>query len=196
LIKIFRISIDSLANSRLIDEMSISGKQSLLFACVVINVFTAWAMQAQGGSSDMELTSPEFKHNQSIPSKFTCEGRDISPGLQIEGLPEETKSLTLIVDDPDAPVGVWVHWVVFDIPVLDRIEEGAVPGKQGLNTAGGRDYHGPCPPSGTHRYFFKLYALDTLLNLEEGASKGRLEKAMQGHILAKAELVGLYKKKK
>jgi len=98
------------------------------------------------------------------------------------------------VDDPDAPSGLWVHWVVFDIPVTDRIEENSVPGKQGVNTAGNKIYHGPYPPSGTHRYFFKAYALDTVLNLNEGITKAVLEKAMQGHILAKAELIGLYKR--
>ena len=144
----------------------------------------------------MELKSPEFKDNQFIPAKFSCEGRDINPPLIINNTPAGTKSLALIVDDPDVPMGTWVHWVVFDIPLLSRIEEGSIPGKQGVNTAGGKNYHGPCPPSGTHRYFFKLYALDTLLNLKEGISKGQLEKTMQGHILADAQLLGLYKKNK
>jgi Raf kinase inhibitor-like YbhB/YbcL family protein len=98
------------------------------------------------------------------------------------------------MDDPDAPMGVWVHWVVFDIAPTASISEDSVPGKLGITNSGKNDYHGPCPPSGTHRYFFKVYALDTLLNLREGVSKGALEKAMQGHILAKAELVGLYKR--
>ena len=142
----------------------------------------------------MELKSPEFENNKPIPAKFTCEGRDINPALIIEGIPAETKSLALIVDDPDAPIGTWVHWVVLDIPVVSRIEENSIPGKQGINNAGGRNYHGPCPPFGTHRYFFKIYALDAVLNLKEGVSKGQLEKAMQGHILDKAELVGLYKR--
>lgn len=144
----------------------------------------------------MKIKSPEFEHNQSIPSRFTCEGEDINPPLIIEDIPQEAKSLALIMDDPDAPMGTWVHWIVFDLPLLSKIEENSIPGKQGLNNAGKRDYHGPCPPSGTHRYFFKIYALDTVLNLKEGISKGQLEKAMQGHILAQAELVGLYKRKK
>lgn len=142
----------------------------------------------------MKITSPEFKNNQPIPKKFTCEGEDINPALVIEDIPQETKSLALIVDDPDAPIGTWVHWVVFDIPATSRIQENSVPGKLGITNSGKRDFHGPCPPSGTHRYFFKIYALDTLLNLKEGISKGALEKAMQGHILGKAELVGLYKR--
>lgn len=143
----------------------------------------------------MKLTSPEFENNKFIPAKFTCEEEDINPCLIIDDIPAEVKSLALIVDDPDAPTGTWVHWVVYDIPVISRIEEDSVPGKPGVNNLGKQAYHGPCPPSGTHRYFFKLYALDKKLDLAEGLSKGALEKAMRGHILDKAELVGLYKKK-
>lgn len=141
----------------------------------------------------MKLTSPEFSHNQPMPKKFTCEGEDISPELIIEGMPQGTKSLALIMDDPDAPMGIWVHWVVFNILVAGKIEENSVPGIQGMTNSGKAEYHGPCPPSGTHRYFFKIYALDKGLELSAKASKGQLEKAMQGHILDKAELVGLYK---
>ena len=142
----------------------------------------------------MELTSKEFRHNQSIPAKFTCQGDDINPALIIGGIPKEAESLALIVDDPDAPMGTWVHWVVYDIPVISQIEEDSIPGTQGINDFGRKDYGGPCPPSGTHRYFFKIYALGKKLNLREGVSKKELEKAMQGHILDKAELIGLYKK--
>jgi hypothetical protein len=142
----------------------------------------------------MKITSPEFENNQLIPRKFTCEGEDISPALIIEDIPPEAKSLALIVDDPDAPMGTWVHWVVFDIPVISRIDENTIPARQGINNFGRKDYGGPCPPSGTHRYFFKIYALDKMLNLGEGISKGALEKAMQGHILAQAQIVGLYKR--
>ena len=142
----------------------------------------------------MKITSPEFQYNDSIPSKFTCQGEDINPQLIIEDFPKDTKTLALIMDDPDAPMGTWVHWVVFNIPVIPRIEENSIPGTQGKNTAGKLKYHGPCPPSGTHRYFFKIYALDMELPLSEGASKGALEKVMQGHILDKTELIGLYKK--
>jgi len=142
----------------------------------------------------MKLSSPEFKHNESIPKKFTCQGQDINPALIIEDIPKNTQSLALIMDDPDAPGGMWVHWVVFDIPVISRIEEDSIPGKQGINDFRRKDYGGPCPPSGTHRYFFKIYALDTKLNLAEGINKSALEKAMQPHIIAKAELIGLYKK--
>jgi Raf kinase inhibitor-like YbhB/YbcL family protein len=142
----------------------------------------------------MKISSPEFEHNQSIPSKFTCEGQNINPALIIDGIPKDALSLALIVDDPDAPMGTWVHWVVFDISLTNRIEENGIPGKQGLTSSGDRNFHGPCPPSGTHRYFFKIYALDTKLNLNEDISKKELETAMQGHILDKAELIGLYKK--
>jgi len=144
----------------------------------------------------MKITSPEFENNKFIPKKFTCQGEDISPALIIEGIPKDTKSLALIVDDPDAPMGTWVHWVVYGIPVISRIEENSIPGKQGINNSGDKNYGGPCPPSGTHRYFFKIYALDEKINLNEGASKAQLEKAMQAHILDKAELIGLYQKTK
>jgi len=142
----------------------------------------------------MKLTSPEFKHNEPIPRKFTCQGQDVSPALIIEGVPGGAKGLALIVDDPDAPMGTWVHWVVYDIPVVPRIDENSIPGKQGINDFGREDYGGPCPPSGTHRYFFKIYALDKKLDLKEDIRKRDLEKAMEGHILDKAELIGLYKK--
>lgn len=142
----------------------------------------------------MEIKSPEFNDGQFIPSKFSCEGKDINPELTIEGIPERTRSLALILEDPDALTGTWVHWIIFDIPPTAKIGENSVPGKQGINSAGGRRYHGPCPPSGTHRYFFKLYALDAVLNLNPGISREQLEKAMPGHILASAQLLGLYKK--
>lgn len=143
----------------------------------------------------MKLSSPAFENNQSIPAKYTCQGDDINPPLAIEDIPEGTKGLALIVDDPDAPRGSWVHWVVFDIPVVSSIEEDSIPGKLGITDSGRRDYHGPCPSSGTHRYFFKIYALDTMLNLTEGITKKDLEAKMQGHILDKAEIIGLYKKR-
>lgn len=142
----------------------------------------------------MKIKSPNFEHNGSIPKKFTCQEADVNPTLMFEGIPGGTKSLALIVDDPDAPMGTWVHWVVFDISVIPKIDEDSIPGKQGINDFRKRDYGGPCPPSGRHRYFFKIYALDKELNLKEGISKKELEKAIQGHILDKAELVGLYKK--
>lgn len=142
----------------------------------------------------MKLTSPDFKNNEYIPKKFTCDGQGINPGLVIDGVPSQAKSLVLIVDDPDAPAGTFVHWVVFDIPVTGKIEENSIPGKQGVNTAGELNYVSPCPPSGTHRYFFKIYALDNFLNIAEGVTKQELEKAIKNYILDKAELIGLYKR--
>jgi len=142
----------------------------------------------------MKITSKGFQNNGNIPSKYTCQGENINPELVIENIPEETKTLALIVDDPDAPTRTWVHWVVWNIRPTGKIEEDSVPGEQGINDFRKRDYGGPCPPSGTHRYFFKIYALDTELSLAENANKEQLEKAMQGHIIEKAELIGLYKK--
>ncbi len=142
----------------------------------------------------MKLTSPKFENGNKIPRKFTSEGDNINPTLIIEDIPAGTKSLALIVDDPDAPMGTWVHWVSFNIPVVSQIDEDSIPGKQGINDFGRNDYGGPCPPSGTHRYFFKLYALDNVLDLNEGINKEALEEAVGGHILDKAELIGLYKK--
>jgi Raf kinase inhibitor-like YbhB/YbcL family protein len=143
----------------------------------------------------MKIRSSEFEHNGFIPAKFTCQGNDINPPLVIEDIPEGAKSLVLIVDDPDAPGGTWVHWVLFNIPVTGKIEEDSIVGKQGLNDFGRKDYGGPCPPSGTHRYFFKIYALESELDLSEDAGKQDVERAMEEHILDKAELIGLYEKK-
>lgn len=144
----------------------------------------------------MKLTSSAFTHNGNIPSEFTCDGSDLSPPLTISDVPANAKSLVLICDDPDAPVGTWDHWVVFNIPASTiQIPKGTEPnGVAGKNSWGRTGYGGPCPPSGTHRYFFKLYALDTMLNLPAGSTKKQIEAAMQGHILAKAELIGLYKR--
>jgi Raf kinase inhibitor-like YbhB/YbcL family protein len=142
----------------------------------------------------MKITSPAFDHNTMIPKKYTCQGKDVSPPLAISGIPEGTVSLALINDDPDAPMGTWDHWVIWNIKPVEEILENTAPGIQGRNSGGTNDYGGPCPPSGTHRYFFKLYALDSTLELKEGATKAKLETAMKGHILAQAELIGLYKK--
>ena len=144
----------------------------------------------------MNLTSSAFAHNGQIPSEFTCDGSDLSPPLSISDVPQNTKSFVLICDDPDAPVGTWDHWVVFNIPPSTKeIKKGTEPqGISGKNSWGRTGYGGPCPPSGTHRYFFKLQALDTMLSLPSGSGKKQIEAAMQGHILANAELVGLYKR--
>jgi len=142
----------------------------------------------------MKLSSLEFEHNKFIPKKFTCQGKGINPGLIIEGIPENAKSLALIMDDPDAPGGDFVHWVLYDIAISNRIDEDTIPGKQGVNSLGKLGYVSPCPPTGVHRYFFKIYALDEMLNLNPGLSKLELEKEISAHLLEKAELIGLYQK--
>jgi Raf kinase inhibitor-like YbhB/YbcL family protein len=144
----------------------------------------------------MNITSPAFKHNEMIPVKYTCDGADVNPPLLFEDVPANAKSLALIVDDPDAPRGTWVHWVVWNIaPDTREVPEKSVPkgALQGMNDFRKKDYGGPCPPSGTHRYFFKLYALDGVLTLGKNADKAALEAAMQGHIISQAEIIGLYK---
>lgn len=144
----------------------------------------------------MEVRSAAFEHNQQIPQKYTCDGEDVSPPLTFVGLPTETKSLALIVDDPDAPMGVFDHWIVWNIdPSIRELTEGITIGISGRNDFGELRYRGPCPPSGpAHRYRFKVYALDAMLQLPEGSSKRQLEEAMEGHILAEGELVGTYKR--
>ena len=145
----------------------------------------------------LQLVSPAFKHNEFIPEKYTCDGKDINPPLLIENIPSGTKSMALIVDDPDAPAGTWVHWVVWNIsPDTKEMKESSVPegAQQGVNDFRKKEYGGPCPPSGTHRYFFKLYALDTMLNLGSKAKKSDVEQAMKGHILEKTELIGRYRR--
>ena len=147
----------------------------------------------------MNITSPAFEHNGSIPSKYTCDGANISPPLVFSDVPEGAKGLALLMDDPDVPKsirpdGMWDHWVVFNIdPATTEIPEGQNPaGTLGVNTGGNTAYGGPCPPDREHRYFFKLYALDTELTLSTGATKAQVEQAMQGHIIDQAELMGRY----
>lgn len=145
----------------------------------------------------MKITSLAFPSFNYMPYEYTCDGKNVNPELRIEDVPERAKSLALIMDDPDAPRGIWVHWVVWNIPPdIKLIAKGNEPeGIQGKTDFGTTGYGGPCPPSGIHRYFFKIYALDATLNLSEGSTKKELENAMKGHILEKAELVGLYKRR-
>lgn len=145
--------------------------------------------------AELIISSPVFENGGFIPAKYTCDGDDVNPPLDIKGLPTGTKSLVLIVDDPDAPMGTWDHWIVWNILVKDRIEENSVPGVEGVNSFGRHSYGGPCPPSGTHRYFFKVYALDTKLELNPNSKKKDVEKAMKGHVLAQGEIMGRYKRK-
>jgi Raf kinase inhibitor-like YbhB/YbcL family protein len=139
------------------------------------------------------VKSPAFENGKPIPTKYTCDGANVNPPLTIDGIPEETKTLVLTVDDPDAPMGTFNHWVVWNIPPTTRkIEENTFPGTRGISTSGKHTYDGPCPPYETHRYFFKVYALDIKLNLKLNSTIKDVEKAMKGHTLAEGELVGLY----
>ncbi|MEW5806960.1 MAG: YbhB/YbcL family Raf kinase inhibitor-like protein [Acidobacteriota bacterium] len=151
---------------------------------------------------EIKMKSHAFEEGGMIPSKYTCDGEDISPPLSWSAMPEGTKSLALISDDPDAPMGTWVHWVIFNLPPdVSELPEN-VPkqrtlpngGKQGANDFRKIGYGGPCPPGGTHRYYFKLYALDTMLSLDAGVTKKQILKAMEGHILAEGRLMGKYKR--
>lgn len=150
----------------------------------------------------MELSSQAFKHEGMIPSRYTCDADDISPDLQWQAVPDGVQSFALICDDPDAPMGTWVHWVYFNIPSSTHsLPEEVTPaqqpdqgGRQGTNDFQRIGYGGPCPPGGSHRYYFKLYALDAMLDLDAGASKQQLLDAMEGRILAKAEMMGRYQR--
>lgn len=142
---------------------------------------------------EMTLTSPAFAQDEAIPLQFSCDGDDVSPELAWAGIPEGAASLVLIVDDPDAPVGTWDHWLLFDMPPdLEGLPQGGTAGTDGNNSWNRTGYGGPCPPGGTHRYFFKLYALDITLDLPAGTAKAALEAAMEGHILGQTELMGTY----
>jgi Raf kinase inhibitor-like YbhB/YbcL family protein len=152
-------------------------------------------MNEGAATTKLFITSPAFENNGLIPSKFTCDGDDFNPALKIEGMPKGTQSLVLIVDDPDAHMGTWNHWIVWNIPPTGKIEENSVPGTEGLNDFRRHSYGGPCPPSGTHRYFFKVYALDTKLVLGSNSRKKDVEKAIEGHILAEGEIIGRYKRR-
>ena len=145
----------------------------------------------------MKITSSAFENNGMIPSEYTCDGSDISPPLVISEIPQEAKSLSIIMDDPDAPMGTFTHWLVWNIsPQKTQFTKGEkISFPQGKTSFGGKSYGGPCPPGGTHRYFFKLYALDDVLNLKEGSSKTELEKAMKGHVVSEAVLMGKYSRK-
>lgn len=150
-------------------------------------------------AKNMKIKSRAFEEGEKIPSKYTCDGENINPPLEISEVPGNAKSLVLIMDDPDAvkPAGkVWDHWLVWNIPPsTTEILEGREPeGVHGKGTAGNKEYYGPCPPDAEHRYFFKIYALDNMLDIPEGSTKAVLEKAMEGHIIDMAELIGRYQR--
>jgi Raf kinase inhibitor-like YbhB/YbcL family protein len=153
-----------------------------------------------GKKMQIKVKSTAFEEGGKIPKQYTCDSSDVSPPLAWSAIPEGTKSIALICDDPDAPMGTWVHWVLFNlppdvkelpenVPAKKKLENGAI---HGINDFRNLGYGGPCPPSGTHRYYFKVYALDTQINLKAGITKGQLLKAMKGHILAEGQLMGKY----
>jgi Raf kinase inhibitor-like YbhB/YbcL family protein len=180
----------------------------LLVTCLAIAVGgcssgpspTASPEKERPAAVPFSLTSTAFAEGEPIPRQYTCDGEDISPPLQWRDVPEGTRSFALVADDPDAPGGTWDHWLLYNLPAEARsLPEGVPPdaelsdgSRHGQNSWPRLGYGGPCPPSGTHRYFFKLYALDMVLELDAGASKERLSQAMEGHILAEAELMGMY----
>ena len=147
----------------------------------------------------IQVTSSAFQEGEFIPVKYTGDGQDINPPLRFQGVPPGAQSLVLIVDDPDAPVGTWNHWLLWNIdPKTTELAERTVPpgAVAGTNDFRDRDYGGPCPPSGVHRYFFKLYALDTVLNLSVAANRAALDRALQGHVLAQGQLMGRYARRR
>jgi len=174
----------------------------VIVGLILINIFYPANNSNNKGRGDdlvsiMNISSPSFSQNENIPVKFTCDGEGINPRLEIFNIPEGAKSLVLIMDDPDAPAGTFTHWLLWNInSTLTAIEENGVPdgSVQGLNDTGKVGYIGPCPPNGSHRYFFKLYALDSTLDLQEGASKGDLESAISDHKIDQAEFIGLYER--
>ena len=172
-------------------------------AITIMSVALLFILTIGGELMALELKSSAFRNNEFIPKQHSCQGPDVSPELSWDGVPAGTKSIALICDDPDAPFGTWVHWVIYDIPAqksslpeavaLDPVLDAGI--KQGKNDFGAIGYGGPCPPSGKpHRYFFKLYCLDVFLNLQPGIKKRDLVKAMAGHVIAETQLIGLYKR--
>ena len=158
---------------------------------------------AKGGTTmEIKVTSPAFKESDLIPKKYTCDGDNVSPAIEWTGVPDSAKFIALICDDPDAPRGTWVHWVIFNIPAgvkglaenIQRTSTLPNGARQGINDSHELGFDGPCPPGGTHRYYFKVYALDNILTLESGSTKAQLLKAMDGHILGEGQLMGRYKR--
>ena len=171
-------------------------RKPIISGAVVMLLAVIASFAAEGAR--MKITSSAFQEGGNIPSKFTCDGPDTSPPLQITGVPSSAKSLVLIADDPDAPTGLFTHWLVWNIPPqTNSIAEGsAAKGVHGTNDFGKSGYRGPCPPPGTHRYSFKIFALDRELDLSSGAKRSQVDAAMKGHVIAQGELVGRYARKK
>lgn len=172
------------------------------FLCLYQSTGQSYANTTGGNTMKIRMKSTAFEEGGMIPKKYTCDGADVSPPISWTAVPEGTKSLALICDDPDAPMGTWVHWVLFNLPAdIRELPENIPPqktlangAKQGITDFRKIGYGGPCPPGGTHRYYFKLYALDTEINLDAGITKKQLLKAMEGHILAEGQLMGKYKR--
>ena len=171
--------------------------QKAILAGASAILLAAMASFAAGGAK-IKIISSAFQHGGNIPSKFTCDGSNASPPLQISDVPSDAKGLVLIVDDPDAPSGLFTHWTAWNIsPQTSTVAEGSTPkGAHGTNDFGKSGYGGPCPPSGIHRYYFKIFALDRELDLPAGAKRGQLDAAMKGHVIAQGELMGRYSRKK
>jgi Raf kinase inhibitor-like YbhB/YbcL family protein len=162
---------------------------------VTMLVLPVLTFAASAEEQKMKINSPEFSEGGSIPTRFTCDGEDVSPPLEFANVPENAKSLALIVDDPDAPSGTFTHWIVWGLePDTKNLAPATVPSgpRQGKNDFGKTSYGGPCPPSGTHRYFFRLYALDKQLDLRDGSTRAELERAMKEHLFDAAVLMGKY----
>ncbi len=167
----------------------------ILLALGVIILFSYPRTSKEDGLYRMKVSSTAFGNNERIPQKYTCDGENINPPLNVLGIPQGAKTVVLIMDDPDAPAGTWVHWTVWNIePQVLEIGEGSAPqgGVEGLTSFGKPGYGGPCPHSGTHRYFFKVYALDVKLDIPPSSDKSVLEKTMTDHVMDKAEIIGLY----
>ena len=185
--------------------MRIAKSLLALFFLIILFAVNSYAQQEErkgGAAMELKVTSPAFKNGEMILKKYTCDGEEVSPPLEWSGIPAGTNSIALISDDPDAPMGTWVHWVIFNmppdtkglpenIPHKETLDNGA---RQGIDDSRQIGYGGPCPPSGTHRYYFKVYALDKMLDLKSGILKKDLLKAMEGHILAQGEIMGRYKR--
>jgi Raf kinase inhibitor-like YbhB/YbcL family protein len=175
---------------------------AVLLLCYYGNITEAESEDTGADEMEIKITSTAFEQGGLIPAKYTCDGKDISPPLQWRGAAEDVKSYAIICDDPDAPMGTFVHWVLFNLPPRTNELAENIPAdkilfsgaRQGTNDFGRIGYGGPCPPSGTHRYFFRIYALDAEIDLPAGARKPQLLNAMQGHILTQGQLMGKYKR--
>jgi Raf kinase inhibitor-like YbhB/YbcL family protein len=176
----------------------------MLLSCSTKTSARGGAGLGKGATMGFALKSPQWKQGDTIPQRFTCDGKDVSPPLQWDGAPTGTKSFSLVTEDPDAPGGTFFHWVLYSLPAtahelpenLPKQKELPDGARQGRNSFGGIGYGGPCPPPGpAHHYYFRLYAIDKKLDLAPGASHGDLERAMKGHVLAQAEFMGLYKRR-